>query len=191
MVQSVALAAVVAISLIMPGVAAAQAQPGSGGYIGGSIGQMEAEGDCEPGFSCDFKDTAWKIFGGYRFSRYLAVEATYGDWGDISVSTSVAGTPINVTGDIQSFGVAAVGMLPIGGDHLSLFGKAGIAYTKRELRATAPGFSFPNEKDNETELHFGFGALFNLTPNFSLRGEWERLDDSEVNILSIGLQFRF
>jgi OmpA-OmpF porin, OOP family len=189
--KSVALAAVVGISLIMPGIAAAQSQPGSGVYIGGSIGQMDAGGDCDPGFSCDFKDTAWKIFGGYKFSPYLAVEGTYGDWGEISISGSAAGVPIRVTGDIWSLGVAAVGMLPLGGGGFSLFGKLGLLYTESKASTTAPGFAFADQSRDETELHFGFGALFNITPNLGLRGEWERLEDSEVDIISIGLQFRF
>ena len=186
--RSVAIAALV----LFPAVAAAQAQPGSGAYIGASIGQMDAgNGDCDPGFSCDSKDTAWKIFGGYKFSPYIAVEGTYGDWGEISQSGSVFGIPISATGEIWSVGVAAVGMLPLGGDRFSLFGKVGLLYTEQKVTVTATGFFTQTEKRDETELHFGFGALFNITPNFSLRGEWERLEDSEVDIISIGAQFRF
>jgi opacity protein-like surface antigen len=38
---------------------------------------------------------------------------------------------------------------------------------------------------------FGVGAAFNFTRNFAIRAEWERLNDSEIDILSIGLQYRF
>ena len=59
----------------------------TGWYVGGSIGQAEADGTCPAGFTCDFKDTDWKIFGGYRINRNFAVEAFYADHGEISVRT--------------------------------------------------------------------------------------------------------
>src|SRR4051812_49970070 len=48
-----------------------------GWYIGGSIGQAEADGTCPAGFSCDFKDTEGKIFGGYRNIGHFAVGGFY------------------------------------------------------------------------------------------------------------------
>jgi hypothetical protein len=35
------------------------------------------------------------------------------------------------------------------------------------------------------------GAMFNITTNLGLRAEWERLHDSEVDIMSIGIQYKF
>ena len=45
----------------------------SGLYVGGALGQMEVSEDCPSGFSCDLKDIGWKVFGGYRAHRNLAV----------------------------------------------------------------------------------------------------------------------
>jgi hypothetical protein len=33
--------------------------------------------------------------------------------------------------------------------------------------------------------------MFNFTRNLGLRAEWERLQDSDVDIMSIGIQFGF
>lgn len=190
--NSVAIAAVMgAVGSAVPSLATAQAQQERGFYIGGSLGQAEADGDCQSGSSCDFKDTAWKVFGGYKFSRYLAVEGTYGDWGEISERRTVSGVPVTATGEIWSAGVAALGMLPLGGDRFSLFGKAGILYTEQEVTGSAPGIVTITESRDGTEFHWGFGAMFNFTPNFGLRAEWERLHDSEVDIISLGIQYRF
>ena len=43
----------------------------AGFYIGASIGQSKAKDFCDDsgGFSCDDKDTTWKILAGYQFSR--------------------------------------------------------------------------------------------------------------------------
>jgi OOP family OmpA-OmpF porin len=178
-----------AVSLLAPCIVAAQAQPGSGYYFGGSTGQMDADGDCVPGFACDTKDTSWKIFAGYTFNPNFALELTYGDWGQISVSTSALGTPFNVTGEIWSFGAAVLGMLPLGGERFALFGKLGVVYTEQKFTSSLPGV--PGRTEDGNELHFGFGALFHITPALAVRGEWERLEDSEVDIMSVGIQYRF
>jgi OmpA-OmpF porin, OOP family len=182
---------IAAAALAAPAIATAQMQPQSGFYIGGSIGQMEADGDCRAGFTCDLKDSAWKLFGGYQLNRHFAVEATYGDWGDITIGTTVSGIPVSATGEIWSAGVAALGILPLGGDRFGLFGKVGILYTEQEATGSAPGVPTQTETETGSELHYGFGALFNITRNLGVRAEWERLHDSEVDILSVGIQFRF
>lgn len=180
------IALIAAAGVAAPGIAAAQMQPESGFYIGGSIGQMEADGDCPAGRTCDFKDSAWKVFGGYQLNRHFAVEATYGDWGEISQRTAT----VTATGEIWSAGVAALGILPLGGDRFALFGKAGILYSEQEVTGSGGGFTITESQDG-TEFHYGFGALFNFTRNLGLRAEWERLQDSEVDIISVGIQFRF
>ena len=38
---------------------------------------------------------------------------------------------------------------------------------------------------------YGIGATWNFNRNFGVRAEWERLNDSDIDILSIGLQYRF
>lgn len=190
--NSAAIAAMIgAATITAPAIGMAQGQQDRGFYIGGSIGQMDAGGDCPSGRSCDFKDTAWKVFGGYKFNRHLAVEGTYGDWGEITESTTVSGVPVTVTGEIWSAGVAALGMLPLGGDRFSLFGKAGLLYTEQKVTGTAPGIITITETRDGTELHWGFGAMFNITGSLGLRAEWERLHDSEVDIMSIGIQYKF
>lgn len=163
----------------------AQAMADRGWYIGGSIGQMEADGDCPSGFSCDLKDTAYKLFGGYRINRNFAAEAFWGEWGEISVSTGGA----SATGEIRTIGVAGLGILPLG-QQFELFGKLGFGSTKQKVSASAPGITIA-DKDTGSELLYGLGAAYNFSRNFGIRAEWESLDDSEVDILSIGVQYRF
>ena len=64
-------------------------QKESGIYIGGALGQAEQSDQCSstaPGVSCDNKDSAWKIFGGFQFSRYFAAELGYANLGEASAS---------------------------------------------------------------------------------------------------------
>ncbi len=183
--QSMAGIAAAAMLLAVPLAGQAQVADEKGFYVGGSVGQVEAEGSCPAGFSCDFKDTGWKFFAGYRVNRHLAVEGSYMKLGEFRASSG----GVSATVEGESWGVAAMGLLPVGSS-FTLFAKAGVAQTEAEARAVGPGGSAFGRGD-QTELHYGFGAMYDITRNFSVRGEWERLDDSEVDMISIGVQYRF
>jgi OmpA-OmpF porin, OOP family len=157
----------------------------SGLYVGGALGQMEVSEDCPTGFSCDLKDIGWKVFGGYRAHRNLAVEVTYANWGEISLSTSAA----RGTGAVKSWGVAALGLVGAG-ERISLFAKGGVVVTQLEICAAGAAIQSRDCEDGG-EFHWGLGALFSVKPNVALRAEWERLQKSELDFLSLGVQYRF
>lgn len=184
--KKIALAAAVGIAgVAASSVTMAQAMPDRGWYVGGSLGQMEADGDCGAGFTCDLKDTSWKIFGGYRINRNFAAEGFWGEWGEISVRSGA----VTATGEIRTFGIAGLGILPLG-QQFELFGKLGLGSTKQKVSASGPGVTI-TDRDTGSELLYGFGATYNFSRNFGVRAEWERLNDSEVDIMSIGLEYRF
>jgi OOP family OmpA-OmpF porin len=169
-------------------------------YIGGAFGQTKLNGGCDDvrsvfssfggaTSSCSDTDNGWKIFGGYQVNRNFAIEATYIDWGGLSGSGTALGLPLNVTGDATSFGVAAVGILPLN-DRFSVFGKAGVLMTDTKVTARA-GAASASESDSSSELHIGVGMAFNVTQKFAIRAEWERATDTEIDMLSIGVQYRF
>src|ERR1700704_816923 len=108
------------------GAALAQS-PESGAYAGLAIGQSEAKDmECGSGFSCDKTDTAWKIFGGYQFMRYLAAEAAYTDLGKIKASFSQPGLAASVNQKAHAWELVAVGSYPIGTSGFAPYVKAGI-----------------------------------------------------------------
>ena len=172
------------VALALPSVSMAQAQ--SPWYVGGSVGQMEAKGSCPAGLTCDFKDNSWKVFGGYQLNRNFAIEGTYLDGGKISVSSG----GVTAKGEISSWGLAALGILPLGGDQFSLFGKVGLMDTKQKFSASGPGITSTGV-DTGSEVNWGVGGTFNFNRNLGLRAEWERLDKSEVDIVTIGIQYKF
>lgn len=157
----------------------------SGLYIGGALGQMEVSDECPSGFSCDLKDIGWKIFGGYRAHRNLALEVTYGSWGEITFSTPGA----SGTGAVKSWGVAALGLIGAA-ERVSLFAKGGVVVTQREIGVSGGTIQSRDTPDGG-EFHFGFGALFGVKPNVALRAEWERLQKTKLDFLSLGVQYSF
>jgi OmpA-OmpF porin, OOP family len=168
--------------------AVAQAMPDRGWYVGGSFGTTEDNESC-PTTSCDLKDSGWKIFGGFRMNRNLAFEGGYADLGSFSAGGTFLGLPANVNVDVTSLNAAVLGIFPLG-DRFELFGKAGISFTKYDGSGSVGGFS-GSSRDDETELLWGVGATYNINRNFGIRAEWERLNKSEIDMMSLGIQYRF
>jgi OOP family OmpA-OmpF porin len=174
----------------------------AGFYIGGALGQAEHKDACEDaGISCDQKDTAWKVFAGYQFNRYIAAEAGYADLGKSTANGVVDGVTLRANFEITAWEVVAVGSFPVM-DRLSLFGKAGLyrAELERTGTGTIGAITVPlDEKESNNDVTFGVGARFNLTRNLAVRAEWQRYLDvggdevgqSDVDLLSVGVQFRF
>lgn len=158
----------------------------AGFFVGAALGQARLTDWCDPVAgatisACEDTDTGWKLVGGYRFSRYLAVEATYIDWGKVSGTAN----GISATAEQTSMGVGVVGSLPIN-PQFSIFGSAGFLTTEQEIRR--PGASFTRD---DTEFHYGLGVKYAFTANWAARAEWERTDQLKVEMLSIGAEFRF
>ena len=178
-------------------VAASAHAQGSGFYLGGALGQSKLTEWCDTGGSttatlpaCEAKDTSWKVLGGYRFNQYVAAEATYIDWGEVTatVRSNATGLTVGVAASQISYGLAVVGTLPLG-QGFAFFGKAG--FLKTEQETTRGGSPASTVDRKETELHYGLGAKYTFTKNWALRGEWEKTEDLKVEMLSIGVEYRF
>jgi OOP family OmpA-OmpF porin len=192
-------AVLIAGSIALGASGAALAQDGRL-YFGGSFGQAEANdlcsdldalvtglGDTLQG--CDEKDSAFKIFGGFQVNPNFAIEASYFDYGKFKANGDSGGSPFTISADATAFGIAAVGILPVG-QRFSVFGKVGFLSTELDVLAAGPGGAF-SESDSETGLHIGLGALFSVTDRIGIRAEWERNDELEVDMISVGVQVRF
>jgi OOP family OmpA-OmpF porin len=156
-------------------------------YLGAALGQSKFKEWCDPTLAaCDDKDSTRKLFGGYRFNRYIAVEGSYIDWGEVTATSSGG---VNLAADQHSYGIAAVGSLQLG-PQFTVFGKLGLLRTEQETRR----ISGPNPSTfqrEETELHYGIGARYSLSSEWGLRAEWENTEKLEVQMLSIGAEFTF
>jgi OmpA-OmpF porin, OOP family len=158
-----------------------------GWYIGFSLGYADDKG-------LDDSSDGLKVFGGYRFNKYLALEGAVIDLGeDLG------------PGDFSKFGLAvqAVGILPVS-QRVELLGKVGFF----DWEITAPsgvfecfsfsgGFScFEEDRtvDEGTEPVYGVGLNYNFGKRWSLRAEWERFTNvgrDDVDMISIGTYYRF
>jgi len=181
----------------------------TGFYIGGSVGQAEvsdfgaADLDAElatlgitSSSSTDDTDTGWKLFAGYRFMKYLAVEGAYTNFGEATAHSIITppGT-VDTTLEAEAWTVSALGILPLG-DQFSLFARLGVNFWNVDISAVGTGggtTAAVSDDDDGTDMVYGVGAAYSFTNNLSVRGEWERydFDDGDVDLWSVGLGWNF
>jgi OmpA-OmpF porin, OOP family len=115
-------------------------------------------------------DTAFKLYAGYKFHPNVAVE---GGWAQLYDKGGSEATSLEVV---------AVGMLPLA-HQFSLLGKLGFASVDVDT---------PLGGDTKTELTYGIGAQYDVTPKIGARVQWQRYDtDQEIDLLSVGVVVRF
>ena len=177
-----------------PAVSVAQARGDTGWYLGGHIGQSQAKDACNgvggSGVSCDDKDTAIKILGGYNFNRNLAAELGYTDLGKAKASGG------GVTAEIKStaWELVGVGSYPIA-NQFSVYGKLGL-YVAETKASSNIGIS---EKKTNNDLTYGLGVRYDFSREVGVRGEWQRyskvgggdIGKSDVDVLSVGVVWNF
>jgi OmpA-OmpF porin, OOP family len=145
-------AAAAAVGMVLTGPALAQMQSDlqseqRGLYLGGGLGLN------------DDTETAWRLFGGYRAHRNLAVELGYIDLGE----TTIAGRPANT----EAWELVGLGILPLN-QQFSLYGKLG------GYRGEARGGGITETRN---DLTFGFGGQYDVSRNLGVRLEWQRYTD--------------
>jgi OmpA-OmpF porin, OOP family len=160
----------------------------STGYIGASAGESKFRSECANTnvFTCDQRDTAWKVYAGGSMSGVLGLEIGYTDFGRIHASggeTKAWAVPISLTAGI-----------PVG--PVRVFGKAGGLYGRTDVNAD-PSTLFDTGHKSGWGWLYGAGASVAVSQNLALRAEWERykLDfvggRDDVDMVSAGVQFRF
>lgn len=185
---------------------AAQAQL----YLGAGAGQSkfhdldEVRAACATvGASCsvDDTDTGFKVFAGYRFNDFIALEGGYIDLGE-SVADAVV--PVTATAALTAEGgyVSLLPQIPVGTVG-SIFGRIGLSAVDAELTASGGGETF-SDSSGAAGVVFGFGGEVHLNEQVSIRAEWERhsfdealdiagieLEAPDIDLLSAGLIVRF
>lgn len=186
----------------------------SGWYLGGNAGLAQATID-DQGITAELlgngftttairdneSDFGFKLFGGYQFSRYFALEAGYFNLSkfDFTATTVPAGT---LDGSIKLSGLNldAVGRLPLG-KRFSVFARGGVNYAEAKDRFSGTGavnVVQPERDKRDANYKFGLGLQYDLTDSWGIRAEAERyrIDDAvgskgDVDLLSLGLVYRF
>lgn len=174
--------AVLALGLSSAALVHAQPAGSQGLYAGATLTRAAYK---EEGFP-----TAYPIAIGGKIGKPLnpnfAVEGRFG-FGVADDEVDVGGLPVAVDIDYY-FGVYGKGILPLS-SQASVYGLIGI--TQAKLTASVGGFS---ASDSDSDISFGVGAEFGISPAAAISVEWARLlkgDGYKVDGLSLGVSFKF
>jgi OOP family OmpA-OmpF porin len=190
-----------------------RAWPSRGAYAGASIGKSKfhieesaarINGATSTRLSKDESDTAYKVYGGYRFNEYFAVEGGFTEFGTFSATRTMTapGTgTFTIKSRIGGLHGEAVGMVPFG--RFAVFGKLGLVYTITESTASSSGsvvvVGTRDQTSSDVNVKAGIGASFDITRHFGVRVEAEQVFDAgdqnigkgDIRVLSAGAYVRF
>ena len=190
--------------VVMGLLAAAAAGPAAaqdpGLYVGGSFGYIQYKDACKQLLvPCDDKDTGWRAFGGYQFSRYVAAELGFADLGAATGNGPLAGVG---QGSFQLevkevFDLTAVFLFPVS-SNLSGLARAGMYRARTTLDVQVTGFPDTHDAETNSGFSYGAGAELRLGP-LGVRAEWQRYEnvggastgEDDLDVFSIGVIVRF
>jgi OOP family OmpA-OmpF porin len=183
--------------------ATAYAEGDTGAYLGAGIGRASASDYCSGNstglltINCDESDTSFKVYGGYRFTRHLAIEAAYVDLGKLNATGSFAGNPFSNSTEITGVTLQAVGIATLG-DRFSLTARIGALFWDLNT-ATTLGPFHSSTGDDGVDIALGVGAQFKFTPHFGIRADLDYYPDlgnsstgeETVTAVTVGVVFLF
>ena len=187
----------------------------SGWYGGVSIGQSRAKiddarissqllgaGMVSTTIADSNHATAYKLFGGYQYSKHFSVEAGYFDLGKFGyTATTVPVGTLNGNIKLKGFNLDAVGTLPLT-EKISALARLGLQYTQAKDNFSSTGavptpFT-PNPGKNAFDYKAGLGVQYDFNRSVGMRVEAERyrINDAvgnkgDINLFSLGLIYRF
>ena len=141
-------------------------------------------------------DGGYRLKLGYKYSRYLAVESEYVDFG------SSAGLPFASAANLASgfrstgVGVDTVATLPIW-RQFSFYGRLGAYSGSRNIFSSTPVSLLGD--NTRARVRYGLGVRYDFTKAFGIRAELERYsplatpltNEPEADIFSVGVSWRF
>ena len=141
-------------------------------------------------------DQTWKLFSGYHFNRYVAIEAAWTDPDETSETQGGSQRAFSAGSRPEAEGLSfgAVGTVPVA-KSVDLFAKATVSgWGLSGLSALATTADLTDDDEGSPSAVLGVGAEYGLSERLSIRTEWQRFNDgfdSGGDFLSIGVSSRF
>ena len=174
--------------LVTLGLAIAIAVPAAaddGFYLGGSVGQTKIGAGTTVPVEIDKNTNSYKLFIGYRFLKFFAVEGAYADLGSAKDSAG------NVHAEVAFKGYHGEGvvLLPLG--IADIFAKAGAFSYSGDFKTDISNLG--NFSKDGTAPLYGAGVQFRIK-SWAVRGEIEYFDiknTDHVYMYSVGGSYTF
>lgn len=156
----------------------------SGLYLGGGYGQFDTKIENVQGVTdvigdIDTDDSAWKLFAGWRFNKFLSLEGDYIDLGNPRGNFDAAGSDGDYRVELAGFGAYVIGTLPI--TIFELSAKAGYYWHDVELEVNLDNIGGGNGNVLNTDESgeawvYGVGAGVTLIEHLNFKLEYEMMD---------------
>ncbi|MBB3192296.1 porin family protein [Halomonas cerina] len=206
----------IATAILVPSLAAASALvqsdehvPHAGPYLEIGAGQAVLENDPLErrdalGANIGDGDTGYRLFAGYQFTPFVAMEANYLDFGDLAANGSTAPraghlTTAELAVDADGLGLALVGVMPF---HygISLHARLGMLAGQVKMAGTdrVNGNTIVQGEalGGDTAPFYGIGATYRIN-RLMMRAAYERYDIGEsgealeTHLVSASLGYHF
>ena len=163
-------------------------------YLGGGVGYFRINDEDFPDSEDELKDNRWSWRGqaGIQFNPVFSVEGGYTDFGEVEDGSLEL--------DADGSFVAALVHLPLA-NGVAPYGKVGQLWWDVERRATTTSSGFlgggettvSRSSEDGNDTFYGVGIRFGEGPGLQMRVEYDRfaLDDADVDMASVNLQYRF
>jgi outer membrane immunogenic protein len=174
------------VLMVFGGIAHADEESGLTFGVGITRNSFDLNADATSGLGGSDDSTGFNVFAGWRFNRYLSLEAIYLDAGD--VEREVQDITINLDG--KGYGASLMGTLPIA-ESFAVYARAGMMRGELDARASGPGGSI-RFKTSDEEFWYGAG-IWGLLDGAQVRLEYTKADfelvDTDQLSLSIAWMF--
>lgn len=160
---------------------------GVGFMLGGGAYYTQVDDDVEIDFEdledlkAAFDDKSWGFHGnvGWRFNKWIAVDAGYWDLGEFKSERFEGSDRAKV--EIDTFTVGGMVSVPLW--ILDVYGRAGAAFWNADSR---------NFDDDGTDAYYGIGAALNVGSSLDFYLEILRFDlETAVDAVGLGARFTF
>ncbi|MGM0526507.1 MAG: OmpA family protein [Pseudomonadota bacterium] len=165
------------------------------------IADLENSGYQVVDFQTDERDFGYKLYAGYQFSKYFALEGGYLDLGQFSYNTTTEPDG-SLSGklDFSGWNIDLVGLLPLT-ERSSVFARIGAHNSTSSVKYIGTGavnVLTPSYRKTSVDHKFGLGYQYLVNDSFAMRLEAERyrMDDAvsnsgDLDLLSLNFIYYF
>jgi hypothetical protein len=160
---------------------------GTGWMIGGGVYYSTVDDKVEidwenierGDFNFDSSSEAFHVTGGYRFNKWLSLDAGYWDLGSFKSDKDGSGSKEQFDAEAWTVG----GMVSVPLWIMDFYAKGGAAMWEYDGR---------NIDTDGTDPYYGIGASFNIGGSLDLYAEWVRFDlETDLDTFGLGVRWTF
>jgi hypothetical protein len=151
---------------------------GGGGYFSTVDGEIDT-GEPDLGdIKFDDNSFAYNLAVGWRFNKWLAIDAGYWDLGDYD-SDKIGDNELSLDGETWTLG----GMVSVPLWIVDVYARGGVSWWESTSRVL---------DDDGTDPYYGIGGSLNIGGSLDLYAEWIRFDvGADIDTFGVGARFTF